>query len=89
MSRKYVVIQESPDTGFIQCVAVCDNAAQAYGEAMFALVDGIEPDEFYLTVPERREGDCGYFMELRRKGEETAFEIATVLFYEEEKKNDD
>lgn len=79
---KCVVIYEN-DTGYMDCIAICDTAAEAYGEAYLALSDGLDAGEYYMTVPENREGDNGYIIECREKKTEKIYAWATVLFYME------
>lgn len=80
---KYVVIYES-DTGYMDCVAICDKASEAYGEAVMSLSEGLDEDSYYITLPEQREGENGYIMELRDKKTDKALHWVTVLFYREE-----
>ena len=78
---KYVVILES-DTGYMDCIAICDNADEAYGAAYLALSDGVEDDDkYYLTLPDYREGNNGFVMEIREKEDDKVLYWATVLFY--------
>ena len=86
MDKKYVVIQEIPDTGFMNCVAICNSEAEAYGKALFALSDGKDPNEYYISLPEYREGECGYIIELFSKKSKTIDETVTILFYDAIKK---
>lgn len=81
--EKYVVIFEI-DTGYMECVAVCDNASEAYGEAVLSLCDGLEPDEYYITPPMKREGENGYIMQLIDKESKKVMHWVTVLFYRNE-----
>ena len=83
---KYVVIVES-DTGYMQCVKVCDNNAEAHGEAYLQLGDIECGDSCYITLPEPREGENGYIIELRRKENDEVVYYATVLFYHDEKED--
>ena len=78
--KKYVVIYES-DTGYMDCVAICDKSSEAYGEAYLALCDGLEEDSYYITFPEQREGENGYIMECRDKNDNKVLHWCTVLFY--------
>lgn len=82
--KKYVVIYES-DTGYMDCVAICDKSSEAYGEAYLALCDGLEEDSYYITLPEQREGENGYIMECRDKADNKLLHWCTVLFYRDEK----
>lgn len=82
--NKYVVIFEC-DTGYMDCVAICDKSAEAYGEAYLALSEGLEEDSYYITLPERREGENGYIMEVIDKNTGKVINWCTVLFYREEK----
>lgn len=81
--KKYVVIYES-DTGYMNCVAICDKSSEAYGEAYLALCDGLEEDSYYITLPEQREGENGYILECRDKADNKLLHWCTVLFYREE-----
>lgn len=85
MSNKYVVIFEN-DTTYMDCLAICDKAAEAYGEAYLALCDDAEDDK-YITIPERREGDNGFIIQLRNKKDDKVLEWVTVLFYESNNEN--
>lgn len=81
--KKFVVILEL-DTGYMDCVAVCDTAEEAYGEAYLTLVDGLEPDDYYITLPEHREGDNGFVLETVEKKTGKIFQTVTVLIHEKE-----
>ena len=83
MAKQFVVILEL-DTGYMDCIAVCGNAEQAYGEAYFALVDGLEPDDYYITLPESREGDNGFVIETVEKKTGKVYQTVTVLIREME-----
>lgn len=84
--KKYVVIYES-DTGYMDCIAICDKLAEAYGEAYLALCDGLDEDSYYITFPERREGENGYIIECRDKKDNKVLNWCTVLFYRGEGEN--
>lgn len=84
---KYVVILES-DSGYMDCIAICDKAEEAYGEAFLALVDGIE-EGAYISLPDDREGENGIIIELRRKEDDKVLHWATVLFYRPEEQEDE
>lgn len=81
--KKYVVIMEI-DTGYMDCIAICDKASEAYGEAYLALCDGLEEDSYYITFPEKREGENGYIIECRDKTDNKVLHWCTVLFYRED-----
>ena len=81
--KQFVVILEL-DTGYMDCVAVCNTAEEAYGEAYLALVDALEPDDYYITLPERREGDNGLVIETVEKKTGKVFQTVTVLIHEKE-----
>ncbi len=81
---RYVVIAEIPDTGFMDCVGIYDNVEQAYGKAYLSLGDGLDEGEYYLTLPEEREGESGYIMECRSKTQDRTITTATVLFFKED-----
>ena len=76
--KQYVVILEL-DTGYMDCLAVCDNAEQAYGEAYLALVDDLEPKDYYISLPEPREGDNGFVIETLEKETGKVYQTVTVL----------
>lgn len=80
---KYVVILEI-DGGYMDCIAVCDTAAEAYGEAYLALCDGVKPGEYIITVPDDREGENGLI--ISRRNSKTCEEdmYVTILFYRKE-----
>lgn len=80
--KKYVVIYEI-DTGYMECIAICDNAEEAYGHAYLQLGEGLEESTYYITLPERREGDNGYIIECRDKADDKLMAWCTVLFYRE------
>lgn len=82
MSKKYVVILES-DTGYMDCVAICDKTEEAYGYAYLSLVCAIE-EKCYVTLPDNREGDNGLVIELRRREDDKVLWWATILIYEPE-----
>lgn len=79
--EQFVVILEL-DTGYMDCLAVCDNAEQAYGEAYLALVDGLEPKDYYISLPEPREGDNGFVIETVEKKTGKIYQTVTVLIRE-------
>ena len=85
--RKYVVTYEN-DTGYMDCIAICDKSAEAYGEAYLALSDGLDEDSYYITLPEKREGENGYVIECRDKKDNKVLNWCTVLFYREEGKQE-
>ena len=81
---KYVVVFEIPDTGYMDCIAVCDTAAEAYGHAYLELIDGLEEDAYYISLADKREGENGYVIECVNKETGVVLSIATVLFYKSE-----
>ena len=81
MTKQFVVILEL-DTGYMDCLAVCDNAEQAYGEAYLALVDGLDPKDYYISLPEPREGDNGFMIETVEKKTGEIYQTVTVLIRE-------
>ena len=81
--KKYVVIYEI-DTEYMDCIAICDNAEEAYGHAYLQLGDGLDEGAYYITLPESREGDNGYIIECRDKADDKLIAWCTVLFYREE-----
>lgn len=82
---KYVVILEIPDTGYIDCIAICNNAEEAYGEAYLNLVDDIG-DNFYITPPRDAEGNNGFIIDCIERSTGNTYESATVLFFDDTKK---
>ena len=81
---KYVVLLEL-ETGYIECVSICDNPREAYGTAYLAATNDIDDsDNYYVTPPSKREGENGYMFEVRRKSDDDLYSIATVLFYRKE-----
>ncbi len=84
MPKKYVVIFES-DTGYMDCIAICDSADEAYGKAYLQLSDGMDDDRQYLTSPGYREGENGMIIHLMDKETDKPDSWCTVLFcdYEE------
>lgn len=80
---KYVVILEL-DSGYMECVAICDKPNEAYGEAYLALIDEMDEDSYYVTLAEPREGDNGYILELVDKATHKVKQWVTVLFYRSE-----
>lgn len=99
-TRKYVVIQELPEGGYMDCVAICDTAVEAYGHAyscLCGLCGGLLADGFRyedirdkrITMADYREGENGMVMcrEDLKTGE--IEEIMTVLFYEDESQADE
>ena len=83
---KYVVILEM-DNGYIDCIAVCDKASEAYGEAYLALCDDLDDEQYCITPPAYREGENGFIMELKEKKTGKVEQWATVLFYKQEKED--
>ncbi len=78
--EKYIVIYEM-DNGYMDCVGICDTAAEAYGKAYLALCEGLVSDAYYITLPDMREGDNGCVLECRNKSDGRVLHWATVLFY--------
>ena len=85
------MIQELPEGGYMDCVAICDTAVEAYGHAYSYLCGGVADGFRYeairdkrITTADYREGENGMVMcrEDIKTGE--IEEIMTVLFYEEE-----
>ena len=71
----------------MDCIAVCDTAAEAYGEAYLALSDGIldsDSKNYSISLPEDREGENGMIISRKntKTGEEDLF--VTILFYRKE-----
>ena len=83
MSEKYVVVHEFPDTGYMEYKGVCDNKEQAYGMAYFARVNGLEADEYYITLSEDRMGENGKIFDIRLKENGTVYAYVTVLYAED------
>lgn len=81
---KYVVVLEIPDNGYIDCIGIYDNAEQAYGDAYLSLCEGLDPNLYYITFPQDREGENGCFLSAVNKNTEKEELTATVLFYREE-----
>lgn len=79
---KYVVICEI-DSGYMDCVAICDNADEAYGKAYLELIDGLDEDNCYVTLPKEIEGENGYFMEVVDGTTKEVLNRVTILFYED------
>ena len=87
--KKYIVILEN-DTGYMDCIADCNTAEEAYGNAYLQLSDGLDEDtNYYITLPETREGDNGYIIECRNKDDNKINAWCTVLFYREDGEKDD
>lgn len=84
--KQFVVILEL-DTGYMDCIAVCDNAEQAYGEAYLALVDELEPKDYYISLPEPREGDNGFVIETIEKKTGKVYQTVTVLIHKKEQED--
>lgn len=83
LSSKFVVIFEI-DTGYMECIALCDNAEEAYGHAYLRLQYDMNSDDYYLTMADRREGENGFIMECINKKTQKAEQWCTVLFFENE-----
>ena len=80
---KYVVIYES-DTGYMDCVAICDKASEAYGEAYLSLIDGLDENHYYVSLADKREGENGYIIKVVDKDTGKVWAWATILFYRNE-----
>lgn len=60
----YVVILTS-DTGYIQCVGVCETYAEAIGRAYASVSDGYDDSSlFHVTIPIKTEGEQGWGIHL-------------------------
>lgn len=81
--NKYVVIYEN-DTGYMDCVAICDKASEAYGEAYLSLIDGLDENHYYVSIADKREGENGYIIEMVDKDTGKVWAWATILFYRNE-----
>lgn len=79
--KKYVVIEEL-NGGYMDCVAVCDSDAEAYGKAYLALTKGLDPDAYYVTLPHPREGGNGYVIEVKNRKDKAVLNWATILYYD-------
>ncbi len=77
---KYVVLYET-DSGYMDCVAICDKSAEAYGEAYLALIDGLDEDSYYVTLPVYREGENGFVIHAVDKVTQKILSWITILFY--------
>lgn len=84
---KYVVVLEIPSTGYMDCVAICGTATEAYGEAYLQLSDGeIDGEELAISMPQEREGENGFMLYLQNTKTKEIEQIATVLFYRKEER---
>ena len=81
-TKKCVVIYEN-DTGYTDCVAICDKPAEAYGEAYLYLCDDND-DPYYITAPEIAEGGEDYVIHRKRQEDGTIIDWCKVLFYQED-----
>lgn len=82
-SEKCVVIVELPDTGYIECIAICDGLAEAFGKAYSNLTDGISDEGYHISIPQDCEGRNGYIMELTGTDGKID-QRAIILFYPSE-----
>ena len=83
---RYAVISTS-DSGYVQCIGICDNINEAFGKAYLDLTDGYDDGAlFSVTVPERTEGDCGYVINLVDRSGSTVW-TALILEVKDEQVN--
>ena len=81
---KYVVIDELTSTGFIECVAICENRFEALGKALDTLNSATEYGvKYYITPIKTTEGDSGECMSLVNRETGLTFETVTILRYKE------
>lgn len=84
---KYAVISTS-DSGYVQCIGICDNINEAFGKAYLDLTDGYDDGAlFSVTVPERSEGDCGYVINLVERSSGSTVWTALILEVKDEQIN--
>lgn len=83
MSAKKCVVIYEDDTGYADCVAICDKPAEAYGEAYLYLCDDID-DPYYIMAPEKGEGGEGYVIYRKRQEDGKIIDWCKVLFYQED-----
>lgn len=81
---KYVVIIEIPDSGYIDCIAICDTIEEAFGRAYLELCDEREQEKYYVTILEQAEGENGFHMECRCKDDDSVYHSASVLMCSQE-----
>lgn len=80
MKKKYIVIIET-DSGYVDCIGICDTAKEAYGMAYLYLIEDIEDASYRVTIPNETEGGNGWIIHLENaKCESPAW--ATILFYD-------
>ena len=79
---KYVVILEL-ENGYIDCIAICDTAAEAYGRAYLELLPDDEElaGDYFITTPQPREGENGVIIHCVNKETGKIENFCTVLFY--------
>jgi len=81
---RYAVIITS-DSGYVQCIGICDNINEAFGKAYLDLTDGYDDGAlFSVTVPERSEGDCGYVINLVERQSGSTVWTALILEVKDE-----
>jgi hypothetical protein len=83
---KYVVLLEIPASGYIDCIAVCESIDEAFGQAYLKLCGDKDQEKFYITIPMQTEGENGFLMECRFKGDDSVYESASVLMYRQEER---
>ena len=84
---RYAVISTS-DSGYVQCIGICDNINEAFGKAYLDLTDGYDNGAlFSVTVPERSEGDCGYVINLVERQSGSTVWTALILEVKDEQIN--
>ena len=84
---RYAVISTS-DSGYVQCIGICDNINEAFGKAYLDLTDGYDDGAlFSVTVPERSEGDCGYVINLVERQSGSTVWTALILEVKDEQIN--
>lgn len=81
---KYVVVIEIPDSGYIDCIAICDTIEEAFGRAYLELCDECDQKKYYVTILEQMEGENGFCMECRCKDDDSVYHSASVLMYRQE-----
>ena len=80
---KYCVIFEL-DNGYMDCVAICESEAEAYGRAYLYLADGLDEDKYRISLPIAKEGDNGVVIECMDAEAEKAVQWVTILGYKED-----
>lgn len=81
---KYVVIMEIPSNGYMDCIGIFDTIEQAFGQAYLDLCDGLDQNNYYITLYEDREGENGWCFSVINRDTHEEELSATVLHYEEE-----